>query len=118
MWIHLLPLELIDGASPAPVVSAAVTSVHGKRRHTFLRRGPRLPWDDSERSEDKQPDVVVVSKRKRVKLPPAAVEEIRPIPIQTVKEISGVQITVPDVGTARLAKQVQDEEDDLIIWMI
>jgi len=87
------------------------------RRHGFLRRGPRLPWDERKK-EDQSEQVVVKSRKIRVQLPKVVVEEIKPIPIQTVKEIAAVEITVPGLGKAVLAKIDQEEEDDFVLWTI
>lgn len=117
MWIHLLTLELIDGASA--IVSAITTSSTpaGVGRARFLRRGPKLPWDKDEEAQEQ--DVVVKSRRKRIPLPIVRQMEraVSPIPVQPIKHLDAIQIVLPDVGTATLAKN-DDEEEDLLLWLI
>ena len=116
MWIQLLVLELIDGASPAAVVAATTTSPGGIRRARFLRRAPKLPWEE----EDESPQITVAPpRRKRISMP--AVQAMRratenAIPIQTFKEISAPSITIPEIGTAVL-QAIEDDEDDWL-WLI
>jgi hypothetical protein len=64
--------------------------------------------------DEEKPVSVVPVKRRRIKLPPAKVQEaIAPIPIQTIREISAPVISVPDLGIAEL-----EEEDDDFLWLI
>jgi hypothetical protein len=115
VWIHLLTLELIDGASDtaAPVVTTTTTP-GGVRRHRFLRRAPKLPWEQEEQAEQ-----IVIAPTKRKRIPMPAIEAMRTatggaIPIQTVKEIAAPSIAIPDVGKAVL----DDDEDEDWLWMI
>lgn len=85
----------------------------GVRRARFLRRAPRLPWEQVD--EEEKVVSVAPAKRRRIRLP--EVEAVRDavgdaIPVQTVREISAPRIYVPDLGIAEL----DDDED--ILWLI
>lgn len=115
MWIHLLTLKLIKGASAAAAAVVSTTTPGGVHRARFLRRGPKLPWEEIEET----PDEVVIAKprRKRIKLPAevrAAVAEA--IPIQATQEIPAPRITVPGVGTAVL--KINDDEEMAVLMAI
>lgn len=119
MWIHLLALELIDGASAvdAPVVVETAAPTAGVRRARFLRRAPKLPWE----IEDEPEQQVTVSPPRRKRIPLPAVQAMRSavgdaIPIQTVKEIAAPVISIPDVG--RAAVTIADEDEDDWLWLI
>ncbi len=104
-------LVITDGYGTAGVfVPPVVTSSPGGvRRARFLRRAPRLPW---EQEEEESPVTVAPVKRKRIQLPVAkAQERMGPIPIQTMREISAPVITIPELGTATL-KAIEDEDED------
>ena len=116
MWIHLLTLELIDGASDAatPVVTTTTTP-GGVRRHRFLRRAPKLPWE----REEEQSEQITIAPPKRKRIPLPAIAAMRQatdgaIPIQTVQEIVAPSITIPDVGKAVL----EDDDDEDWLWLI
>lgn len=119
MWIHLLTLGLIDGAGDGvqPPVVVTPTVQPGVRHSRFLRRSKRLelPWEEVEETTN---DGVIV-KSKRIRLP--RVQEIErvvsPIPVEKFKDLPAVEITISDLGTARLEKYDEDEEDDLL-WMM
>lgn len=118
MWIHLLTLELIYGASP-PVVVTTTTTPGGVRRGRYLRRSsknvPRLPWDESIERIEEQSDVVIAKPiRKRVKLPAeirAALDDA--VPIRSHVEIQAPRISIPELGTAVL--QLSDDEEEAVI---
>lgn len=120
MWIQLLSLGLIDGASEgvAPV-SPEPAARPGVKRARFLRRSAkdvyRFPWE-----QEDAPEAVVVApaKRKRIPLPVVAALEkaAGPIPIQTVREISAPAISIPELGTAVL-QAIEDEDEDWL-WLI
>jgi hypothetical protein len=42
---------------------------------------------------------------------------VSPIPVETVKYLDGFEIKIPELGTAKLA-QKDDEEEDLLIWLM
>lgn len=112
-------LVITDGygqAAAAPVVTATTTAGVG-RRHRFLRRAPRLPWERDEQIETVQDVVVAKPKRKRISMPAAAEirSEIGPIPLQAVTEVIAPAITVPDLGKAALD---DDDDEDLMLWLI
>ena len=118
MWIHLLTLGLIDGASAAQVpVAPDVSAPSGVRHSRFLRRGPKLPWEEIEEVTDD--GVVVKSRRKRIPLPQVQRMErlVAPIPVERFKDLPAIEITIPELGSARLEKYDEDEEDDLL-WLI
>jgi hypothetical protein len=120
VWIQLLTLELIDGAtSVVASVTPPSTTPGGVGRARFLRRGPKLPWDKDEETQEQEQEVVVKSRRKRIPLPVVQQmrEAVSPIPVQTIKHLDGIQIIVPSIGTATLAK-TDDEEEDLLLWLI
>lgn len=117
MWIHLLTLELIDGAGSVQAPVAPTPSTPSGVRHSrFLRRGPKLPWEEIE--EVTNDGVVVKSRRKRIPLPEVHRLErlMGPVPIERYKELPAVEIISP-LGTARLEKYDEDEEDELL-WMM
>lgn len=107
------------GSSAIPAtVAATVAGVHRVPRSRFLRRAPKLPWDEAEKLDVKQEPVVAKSRRKQIRLPKAVVEAIAPIQIEKVKELPAVEITLPSVGIARLDNKSLEDEDDLVIWMM
>lgn len=117
-----VPATAVTAAAPITatptfsVVIAVVTSTTGGvRRHRFLRRGPRLPWEDKETEEKRdEPVVVAKSKRKRIKLP-AEVKQAaaEAIPLETHITIDAPKIKLPGVGTAVL--QVPDDEEEAVL---
>lgn len=96
---------------PPPVI---VSTGGGVRKARFLRRGPRLPWDEPEES-----DVVTVEeppkrKRKRIKLPAEVIEVVQDaIPVQAYIEVPMPRIVIPDVPVS-----LDDEEDDDWLMMV
>lgn len=109
-----------DGGGIVVPTPPAVAVPGGVRHARFLRRGPKLPWDEPGPAEVVASEVTVAPpKRRRVRMP--AMEKIRkeiaPIPIQTVQEIAAPVIHVPELGHA-VAKLVEQEEDELLLWLI
>ena len=120
MWIHLLTLRLIKGASPAgtPAVVADTTTQSGVRRARFLRRGPKLPW------EEEIPDEVVTvteipSKRKRIKLPKEVIDTIKDsVPIEAANaRLPDLEINIPSVGKTRVRIDY-DEETAIVMALL
>lgn len=105
-----------DGTPPEPPVTAT-PETSGIRHSRFLRRGPKLPWEEIEEVTDD--GVVVKSRRKRIPLPQIQRIEriVSPIPVERFKELPAVEITIPELGTARLERYDEDEEDELL-WLI
>lgn len=95
---------------PLPVVT---TTQGGVRRSRFLRRGPRLPWDQSD-----EPEVVRVQdapkpKRKRIKLPAEVIETVEDaIPVQAYVEVPMPRVIVPDIPV-----DFDDEDDDWLMMI-
>lgn len=118
MWIQLLTLELIDGASD--VVSAVESAVSGVRRHRFLRRAPKLPWEEQQKEIAREQVVVSRPKRRRVKLPQVVEEAVAAtVPVQTVQTLDAPKITIPSVGTATLrTKDYSDPEEESVIMAL
>jgi hypothetical protein len=115
VWIHLLALELIDGAGPVAAVVTTTTTPGGVRRARFLRRAPKLPWEHDEEPEEQ----ITVAPPKRKRIPMPAVRAMREatggaIPIQTIKEIPAPVIHVPEFGAVTL----DIEDDDDWLWLI
>ena len=117
----LIFYRFFTGARTSDAVAPAApsTTLGGVRRVRFLRRAPRLPWEEEIQDASVEEKVVVKSRRKRIQLPliEKIKEEIDPIPVAAFKEIDGISITVPEIGTAVLEK-IADEEEDLLLWMI
>lgn len=116
MWIHLLPLGLIDGGGDgaAPEPPPVVTQIDGGvRRSRFLRRGPRLPWEH----EDEPAQVVRVEdrpKRRRIKLPKEVIETVQDaMPVQAYVEMPLPRVVIPDVPVV-----FDDDDDDDLLLMI
>jgi len=113
VWIHLLILELIDGASPATVVAASPSTAPGVRHSRFLRRGLRLPWEEVI-EEVVTDDGLVIAKpiRRRIKLPREIRETLAEshIPFETHVVIDAPIIRMPGVGTAVLRIDTDEEE--------
>lgn len=105
-----------DGTPPEPPV-VVIPETSGIRHSRFLRRGPRLPWDEIEEVTDD--GVVVKSRRKRIALPEVQRMErlVAPIPVERFKDLPAIEIKIPELGSARLEKYDEDEEDDLL-WMM
>ena len=119
MWIQLLTLRLIKGASGVAAAVASTTTPGGVHRGRFLRRGPKLPWDDIEERKETPDEQVVIAKprRRRIKLP----QEVRAavagaIPIQETVEIAAPRITVPGIGSAVL--KINDDEEQAVLMAI
>ena len=91
----------------------------GVRRARFLRRAPRLPWEEQEEVQEDKPIIVAPPRKQRIKMP--AIEAIRsnlkPIPIEAVKTIDAPIIVIPELGAAHL-QQLEDDEDDDWLWLI
>ena len=119
-----VPASAVTAAAPITATptfdvsfTVAVSSASGVRRHRFLRRGPKLPWEDI---EDETPDervVVAKSIRRRIKLPAevrkAAAEAL---PVATSITIDAPQIKLPGVGTATLS--IPDDEEEAVIMAL
>lgn len=121
MWIHLLTLRLIDGAGTATVIPPVVVATPGGvHRARFLRRSKRteLPWEREETVVTND-GVVVKAKRRRIPLP--AVQKIEKeigLPIEAVRDIPAFSIKVPELGTATIDILEDEQEDDLVLWMM
>lgn len=100
--------------TPTVTPPATTTTPPGMRRARFLRRSHRLPWEQ-DFSEETEQITVAPPRRQRIKMPPAVVQAVKPIPIETVKEISAPSITIPEIGTANL--DLDDDDDDLL-WLM
>ena len=120
---HILFFEFFSGAigEDAVAVAPAAATAAGRSRHRgFLRRGPRLPWEEEDAVDEKPAaaDAVIVAKprQRRIKLPALQIAAVKDdIPIRMVYEIEAPSITVPDLGTAVLRL---DEDDDMILISI
>lgn len=114
MWIQLLILELIDGATSVveaqPEVSTTPGGVRGPR---FLRRSKRheLPWEQEETND-------VVVKSRRVSIPKLAIKRmeqaVAPIPVAKFQDLPAIEIRLPSVGVAKL----EDDDEDDLLWLI
>lgn len=99
------------------VVSPDATTISGVRRG-YLRRSfkaPILPW---EKKDDEQPITVAKTRRKKIPLP--VVEAMRKytngdVPIETVREIAAPKLHIPELGTAIL--EIDDDDED-ILWLM
>jgi hypothetical protein len=98
-------------------LSTARTAGGGVRRARFLRRAPRLPWEEDPEETQESPQVTVdPPKRKRIRMPALeAIRSAKPIPIQTIKAIDAPSISIPELGTAQV--QIDDDDDDWL-WLI
>lgn len=107
-----------DGGDQAPVVTATQPT-SGVRHSRFLRRGPRLPWEEVV-EEVVTDDGVVVAKpvRRRIKLPREIRETLAEshIPFQTHVVIDAPIIRMPGVGTAVL--RIDDEEEAVLMALM
>jgi len=101
------------GAAPPVVVTTTVPGV--VRRARFLRRGPKLPWEEDE-IQDVPVTVTEVRKRKRIKLPKEIVEAVDGIPIQASVEVPELRINVPSVGSAVL--RAPDDEEEVVLMAL
>ena len=119
-----VPSSAVTAAAPITATptfdvsfTVAVSSASGVRRHRFLRRGPKLPWEDIEEETPDERVVVAKSIRRRIKLPAeirkAATEAI---PVATSITIDAPQIKLPGVGTATLS--IPDDEEEAVIMAL
>lgn len=103
------------GTAPPVVVTATTVTPGGVRRSRFLRRGPKLPWEEDE-IQDAPVTVTEVRKRKRIKLPKEIIEAVDGIPIQVSVEVPELRINVPSVGSAIL--RAPDDEEEAILMAL
>ena len=119
-----VPASAVTAAAPITATptfdvsfTVAVSSASGVRRHRFLRRGPKLPWDEVEKEKADEPVIVAKSIRRRIKLPAevrkAAVEAL---PVATSITIDAPHIKLPGVGTATLS--IPDDEEEAVIMAL
>jgi len=118
VWIHLLILGQIDGASSSaapPIIPTIISS--GVRRSRFLRRGPRLPWDETPEEVVTIEEVAQGPRRKRIRLPKEVIAAASPMQIEVDSaQMPAFKIHVPDVGAA-IVKQ-DDEEEAIILALL
>ena len=86
-------------------------------RRGYLRRGPKLPWDEEPQEEREEQVVVAKSKRQRIKLPEEIKEVLADaIPVATHTVIDAPRIKIPSVGTAVL--HTPDDEEEAVLMAL